>query len=242
MLVSVFSVSSLCAQSHSGWWTGGNLGLGYYSGSDSVTNMVLGLDLPDITVMHNDTGLFASVSPFHADSFCEGDEDTQKQNNLYSFVNMKLGLDLLKDNRDWDIAPYVAVNWNPFKSGNNARVEGGLDITLFTSQEWGDTFPLRAKVATVNVGYGVRRETAYFTAGVSVDVVAFLYAVLSSEYSKVSKGALPAVASRGVEKPVVQPGAIFSKTGALGLKNMMFDEVRKLAGFLNRDKDVKCAE
>lgn len=236
MLLSVFSVSSLFGQTLSGWWTGGNLGVGFYSGINSSTNCILSLDFPDFSIMHNDTGLFLSVSPFHLDSFCEEDTDTEHANRLESFINVKTGIDLLKDDREWDFTPYVSLNWSPFLNDNRYRVEGGFDITLFTNIEVGDDFPFRVKVASLNAGYGLRGGTNYFTAGISVDVVAFTYAVLSSMCKDAERSAVPAVASRGLEKAPVQPKFSLDTAGLTYVRDHLFGQIRQWTHFLTKDK------
>lgn len=242
MLCSVFSVSALFGQTLSGWWTGGNLGVGYYSGIDSSTNCLLNLDFPDFSIMHNNTGLFLSVSPFHIDSFCEEDTDTEHKNRLESFINIKTGIDLLKDDREWDFTPYVSLNWSPFLNQNRYRVEGGFDITLFSILEVGNDFPFRVKIASLNTGYGLRGGTSYFTAGISIDVVAFAYAVLSSATKDAERTAVPKVASRGLEKPPVQPNISLNTSGLIYIRDHLFGQIRQLTNFLKKDKGQQSPE
>lgn len=69
----LFVPSILSAQVFSGWWTGGNLGFNYYA------------------------GLLLTLTPFHADSFCEDDDEVQQKHNLVSCVNARIGFDLIED-------------------------------------------------------------------------------------------------------------------------------------------------
>lgn len=185
IMIFLLVTSALSAQAFSGWWTGGNLGVGFYSGDSSPDHLNLSLDLPDISIMHNDTGLIMSVNPYHYDGFGTGADFMKDKTDFQSFINLRLALDLLKDDYEWDMTPYVSLNWNPFKNVKELRAEGGMNLTWYLPGVIGDTFPFRVKVATLNVGYGVRRNEPYFTAGMSFDVVAVLFACLYSEYSEV---------------------------------------------------------
>lgn len=177
--------SLLSAQALSGWWTGGNI-------EASVCNYktVLSLDLPSLTLKHNDTGLFLSFSPYHLDTFGADDSETETgvhfEDCYQSFVNAKFGIDLLKNNSQLDLNPYVACNWNPFDWETTLPFEAGCDLTLFMSEKDESAFPFRCKVATLNAGCRFRDGKPYFTTGISIDLAGFLYTCLMSEYYEVS--------------------------------------------------------
>ncbi len=182
--------SMLPAQVLSGWWTGGNLEASIFRNYDEGagvlnTECLISVDLPEFTVMHNGTGLFLSVSPYHADNFTA--IKTGNSSNLYhSFVNMKLGLDLLKDNCRWDLYPYAAFNWNPFSGHADMPYEAGCEATFFIEGNSEKIFPLRCKVITLNVSCSFRNNKPYFMTGFSVDLAGALYTILMSEYYEVA--------------------------------------------------------
>lgn len=116
----------------------------------------------------------------HFDSFAEEDDDIQQKNNLDTFLNAKFGIDLLKNNVELDLMPYVSLNWAPLKSLSSYRAEAGLEFDWFTDIILGINYPLRVKVASFKTAYGFRRNEPYFTVGASIDFGAFVYAALWS--------------------------------------------------------------
>ena len=172
--------SVLSAQELSGWWTGGNFGVNGYYSDDCSTGLMVDVDILDFAIRHNETGLQLNFTPVHFDSFAEEDDDIQQKNNLDTFLNAKFGIDLLKNNVELDLMPYVSLNWAPLKSLSSYRVEAGLEFDWFTDIILGINYPLRVKVASFKTAYGFRRNEPYFTVGASIDFGAFVYAALWS--------------------------------------------------------------
>lgn len=172
--------SVLSAQTLSGWWTGGNFGLNFHDSDDCSTSLMVDVDILDFAIRHNETGLQLNFTPVHFDSFAEEDDDIQQKNNLDTFLNAKFGIDLLKNNVELDLMPYVSLNWAPLKSLSSYRAEAGLEFDWFTDIILGINYPLRVKVASFKTAYGFRRNEPYFTVGASIDFGAFVYAALWS--------------------------------------------------------------
>lgn len=183
LFILVFLLSGmfvLSAQTHSGWWTGGNFGIYGYGSDDCSTCLNMELEFPSFTIMHDKTGLLAGISLFHLDSFCEDNDVIQQQNNLISGLNARLGVNLLKDIYTFDLIPYASINWAPLRGLGEYRAEAGIEFTWFTDIVVGTVFPLRVKVATFKTACGLRRDVPYFTAGVSMDFGALMHGALMS--------------------------------------------------------------
>lgn len=176
----LFVPALLSAQALSGWWTAGNIGFNYYASEDCSTKFLLDVDVLSFTFKHNDTGLMLSLTPFHCDSFCEDDHDVQEKNNIVSFLNAKVGFDILEGKYDLDLVPYFSISWMPLNEISGYRAEAGIEFTYFTDISLGSTYPFRIKAVSLKSACGLRRNKPYFTIGGSFDLSAVVYTVLYS--------------------------------------------------------------
>lgn len=185
LVLCVLVTSAVSAQVFAGWWTAGDVAFNFYSGDETGQCLNMSFDVPEFNLMHRDSGLTVTLSPFHYDTFGEKYESVRKRTELKSFVNLKLSLDFLKDDREWAVTPYALINWNPFAKDNSSiRAEAGLAATWWFEGELGSSYPFRVKVFTANFGYGIRRNEPYFTAGLSFDLATITFILLDAEIEK----------------------------------------------------------
>lgn len=180
LVIVLFIPALLSAQALSGWWTGGNFGLNGHFSDDCSTGLMVDLDIFDFAFRHNQTGLQLNLSPMHFDSFSEDDDEIQQKNNLDSFLNVRLGLDLLKESVEFDLMPFISLNWDPREGLSAYRAEAGIRLDWYTDIILGVNYPLRVKIASVKTAYGFRRNVPYYTVGASIDFGALVHAVVLS--------------------------------------------------------------
>lgn len=186
VLLIVFCLVAACVygQDISAFWGMGSVDYSLYESEDIKWGYMNNVELLEVSIRDNATGLQLDLTPFHFDGFpSDGSQRVPEKKAFMSFFNAKLFWNVMNNPVRSFMGPYALIEWNPFDSLDCYRTELGFEIGAYSKNVAGKTFPLKAKNGFIHAGVGLRRGEPYFTVGAGLDVFAEVYrAVLGDAF------------------------------------------------------------
>lgn len=178
VLLIVFCLIAVCVygQDISAFWGMGSVDYSLYESENIKWSYMNNVELFDVSIRDNATGLYLNLTPFHFDGFPSNRaQGIPEEKAFMSFFNAMLSWNILKSPGSSFMGPYALIEWNPFVSMDCYRTELGFEIASYSKDVVGKAFPLKAKTGFAHVSVGLRRGEPYFTVGLGLDVFSEVY-------------------------------------------------------------------
>ena len=178
ILLIVFCLVAVCVygQDISAFWGMGSIDYSLYESEDITWGYMNNVELLDVTIRDDATGLQLNLTPFHFDGFpSDSAQGVPEEKAFMSFFNAKLSWNVIRNPVKSFMGPYALIEWNPFDSLDCYRTELGFEVASYSKNVAGKAFPLKAKNGFIRAGLGLRRGEPYFTVGVGLDVFSSVY-------------------------------------------------------------------
>lgn len=167
---------SVYGQDISAFWGIGTVDYSLYESENITWEYMNNVELLDVTIRDNATGLQLDLTPFHFDGFPrDSAQGVPEENAFMSFFNAKLSWNIINNSSRSFMGPYALIEWNPFDSLDCYRTELGFEIAGYSKNVAGKSFPLKAKNGFIHAGVGLRRGEPYFTVSAGLDVFTEVY-------------------------------------------------------------------